>query len=209
VEWADIVLLAVKPQIMPKVWESIKDVVTAEKLVISVAAGIPVDFFEGHAAGNLRISRVMPNTPCLIKSGASAFFMGHHTTDEDLEITKTIFEAVGLAVGVDEESLLDAVTGLSGSGPAYIFLMIDALADAGVNVGIPRRLSQTLSAQTVLGSAKLLLESGRHPGELKDMVTSPGGTAIAGLHVLEAGGLRATIMNAVEASTLKSRSLGE
>ncbi|MGZ8710137.1 MAG: pyrroline-5-carboxylate reductase family protein, partial [Thermoanaerobaculia bacterium] len=133
---------------------------------------------------------------------------GKHAADDDLALARAMFDAVGLTVTRDETHL-DAVTGLSGSGPAYIFLIIEALSDAGVKVGLSRHVAQALAAQTVLGSARMLIETNEHPGRLKDMVTSPGGTAIAGLHTLEAGGLRTTLMNAVEAATRRSRELGE
>jgi pyrroline-5-carboxylate reductase len=150
----------------------------------------------------------MPNTPALVGAGATAIAAGAHATDEDLATAKQIFDAIGKTVVLDEGQL-DAVTGLSGSGPAYVFLIIEALSDAGVKMGLSRYNALALAAQTVLGSAKLLLETGEHPGRLKDMVTSPGGTAIAGLHTLEAGGLRTTLINAVEAATRRSRELGE
>jgi pyrroline-5-carboxylate reductase len=156
----------------------------------------------------MRIVRAMPNTPATVGAGATALALGEHATEADLATARTIFDSVGQTVLL-EEAQLDAVTGLSGSGPAYIFLIIEALADAGVKVGLSRRASMQLAAQTVLGSAKLLIESGQHPGMLKDGVTSPGGTAIAGLHTLEAGGLRNVLMNAVEAATRRSRELGE
>ncbi len=150
----------------------------------------------------------MPNTPALVGAGACALAKGEHATDADLETASSLFHAVGITTVV-EESLLDAVTGLSGSGPAYVFLVIEALSDAGVKVGLPRYTALKLAAQTVLGSAKLLIETGAHPGQLKDQVTSPGGTAIAGLHTLEAGGLRTTLINAVEAATRRAKELGE
>jgi pyrroline-5-carboxylate reductase len=149
----------------------------------------------------------MPNTPALVGAGATAIAAGGHATDADLDIARKIFEAVGKAVLLDEYQL-DAVTGLSGSGPAYVFLIIEALSDAGVKVGLSRHNAQALAAQTILGSAKLLLETNEHPGRLKDMVTSPGGTAIAGIATLEAGGLRTTLINAVEAATRRSQELG-
>src|SRR5262249_33299555 len=155
-----------------------------------------------------RLVRAMPNTPALVAAGATAIAAGRHATADDLKVAEHIFRSVGTTVVLDEEQL-DAVTGLSGSGPAYVFLVIEALSDAGVKVGLSRYNALALAAQTVLGSAKLLLETGEHPGQLKDMVTSPGGTAIAGLHTLEAGGLRTTLMNAVEAATQRSRELGE
>jgi pyrroline-5-carboxylate reductase len=206
---ADIVILAVKPQIVPKVLDEIARAVTAEKLIVSIAAGVPIEAIEAHLHQRAPIVRVMPNTPALVQAGAAALVAGAHATEADLAVVKAIFDSVGTSVVLDDESLMDAVTGLSGSGPAYIFVIIDALADAGVRVGLSRDVSLTLAAQTVLGAAKMLLETGEHPGALKDKVTSPGGTAIAGLHTLEQGGLRTTLINAVEAATKRSRELGE
>jgi pyrroline-5-carboxylate reductase len=149
----------------------------------------------------------MPNTPALVLQGMSALARGQHATAEDGEAARRLFEAVGRTV-VLEERLLDAVTGLSGSGPAYVFLAIEALADGGVKAGLPREVAQTLAAQTVAGAAAMVLETGKHPGALKDMVASPGGTTIAGLHALELGGVRAALMSAVEAAARRSRELG-
>jgi len=208
IKGADVVVLAVKPQILDQVLREIGGDVSGEKLIVSVAAGVPIAAIERRLHPPVRIVRAMPNTPATVAAGATAMALGEHATDADLATAKTIFDSVGLTV-VLEESQLDAVTGLSGSGPAYLFLIIEALADAGVKVGLSRRASMQLAAQTVLGSAKLLIESGQHPGMLKDGVTSPGGTAIAGLHTLEAGGLRNVLMNAVEAATRRSRELGE
>jgi pyrroline-5-carboxylate reductase len=207
-EEAEIVVLSVKPQIMSKLLDEIAPVLTDKKLVISIAAGVPIAAIERKVGHGVRIVRTMPNTPALVGAGATALVAGAHATDDDLDQAKALFDAIGKTVVVDEP-LLDAVTGLSGSGPAYIFLVIEALSDAGVKVGLPRAVAQDLAAQTVLGSAKLLIDTGEHPGRLKDQVTSPGGTAIAGLHTLEAGGLRTTLMNAVEAATLRSRELGK
>ncbi len=204
---ADILVLAVKPQVMPKVLVEIQGDVKAGALVISIAAGIPIAAIEAKLP-QARIVRSMPNTPALVGAGATAVSGGGHATTADLAIAKRIFDSVGLTIILDEYHL-DAITGLSGSGPAYIFLIIEALSDAGVKVGLSRHHAQALGAQTVFGSAKLLIETGEHPGRLKDMVTSPGGTAIAGLHVLEAGGLRTTLMDAVEVATRRSRELGE
>jgi pyrroline-5-carboxylate reductase len=204
---AGIVVLSVKPQVMDKLLEEIAPALDAGKLVISIAAGVPIAAIERKVGHGVRIVRTMPNTPALVGAGATALSPGEHATEEDLQQAKALFEAVGRAVIVDEP-LLDAVTGLSGSGPAYIFLVIEALADGGVKAGLARQQAQELAAQTVLGSAKLLIETGEHPGRLKDQVTSPGGTAIAGLHTLEAGGLRTTLMDAVEAATRRSRELG-
>jgi pyrroline-5-carboxylate reductase len=205
---AGIVVLSVKPQAMNKLLEEIKPGLDQTKLVISIAAGVPIEAIERKVGHGIRIIRTMPNTPALVGAGATALAAGEHATEADLAQARALFEAVGLAVVVDEP-LLDAVTGLSGSGPAYIFLIIEALADGGVKAGLARDQAQELAAQTVLGSAKLLIETGEHPGRLKDQVTSPGGTAIAGLHTLEAGGLRTTLMDAVEAATFRSRELGK
>ncbi len=206
VESADVVVLAVKPQVLPKVLDEIQGKVPAGALVISVAAGVPTAVIEAKLP-QARVVRSMPNTPALVGAGATAVSAGAHATPEDLATAKRLFKSVGIAVDLDEVHL-DAVTGLSGSGPAYIFLIIEALSDAGVKVGLSRNIAQLLAAHTVLGSAKLLVETGEHPGRLKDMVTSPGGTAIAGLHTLEAGGLRTTLMDAVETATKRSRELG-
>ncbi len=206
---ADIVVLAVKPQIMPKVLEEIAGAVTSDKLIVSVAAGVPIEAIETYLHQRSRVVRVMPNTPALVQAGAAALVAGAHATESDLAMAKAIFDSVGTTVVLDDEGLMDAITGLSGSGPAYIFVIIDALADAGVRVGLSRDVSLALAAQTVLGAAKMLIETGEHPGALKDKVTSPGGTAIAGLHTLEQGGLRTTLINAVEAATKRSRELGE
>jgi pyrroline-5-carboxylate reductase len=205
---ADVVVLSVKPQILDKVLVQVAAEVDPHKLIISVAAGVPIAAMERRLGAGARIIRAMPNTPSLVGAGACALAPGEHASEEDLWVATRVFQAVGTTTVLDE-SLLDAVTGLSGSGPAYIFLIIEALSDAGVKVGLPRYTAQKLAAQTVLGSAQLLLETGVHPGQLKDQVTSPGGTAIAGLHTLEAGGLRTTLINAVEAATKRAKELGE
>jgi pyrroline-5-carboxylate reductase len=205
---ADIVVLSVKPQVMNKLLDEIAPVLDQRKLVISIAAGVPIAAIERKVGHGVRIVRTMPNTPALVGAGATALTAGEHATEEDLSQARALFDAIGRTVVVDEPQL-DAVTGLSGSGPAYIFLVIEALSDAGVKVGLARATAQDLAAQTVLGSAKLLIETGEHPGRLKDQVTSPGGTAIAGLHTLEAGGLRTTLMNAVEAATHRAKELGK
>lgn len=206
-EWADVVVLATKPQSFPKLLTEISGA-TAGKLVVSVAAGIPISMMESKLGKGARVIRTMPNTPALVGAGATAIAGGSDATDADITLAQAIFNNVGITVVLDE-SALDAVTGLSGSGPAYIFMIIEALSDAGVKMGLHRETAQILAAQTVMGSAKLLIETGEHPGKLKDMVTSPGGTAIAGLHTLEAGSLRTTLINAVETATLRSRELGK
>jgi pyrroline-5-carboxylate reductase len=205
---ADVVVLAVKPQALDKLLIQVAPAADQKKLFISVAAGVPISVMERRLGQGMRVIRTMPNTPSLVGMGACALALGEHGTEEDMAVASRIFQSVGITTVV-EENLLDAVTGLSGSGPAYIFLIIEALSDAGVKVGLPRYTAQKLAAQTVLGSAQLLIETNAHPGQLKDQVTSPGGTAIAGLHTLEAGGLRTTLINAVEAATRRSRELGE
>lgn len=205
---ADVVMLCVKPQAMDKLLVEIAPAIDASRLVVSVAAGVPIAAIERTLGAGARIIRTMPNTPALVGQGACALARGEHATEDDVMVASAIFDAVGISTVV-EEALLDAVTGLSGSGPAYVFLVIEALSDAGVKVGLPRYTALRLAAQTVLGSAQLLLQTQGHPGQLKDQVTSPGGTAIAGLHTLEAGGLRTTLINAVEAATRRARELGE
>lgn len=208
VKQSDIIILAVKPQIMKPVIEEVSKYLDFNKLIISIAAGVPIDAIESCARKDLKLIRVMSNICVSVREGISAISAGRHVQKEDLMIAKTIFDSVGKSIFL-EENLLDAVTGLSGSGPAYIFLIVDALADAGVKVGLSRDDALLLASQTVLGAAKMLIETGEHPGKLKDMVTSPGGTAIAGLHTLEQGGVRTTLINAVEVATQRSKALGE
>lgn len=207
--WADseIVVLAVKPQQMAEVLADGATRVRPEHLVISVAAGVTLATMAAALGAERRLVRVMPNTPCLIGAGASAFALGGAATADDAAQVERLLSTVGIAVPVPEK-LLDAVTGLSGSGPAYVYQIIEALSDGGVRVGLPRDTATRLAAQTVLGAARMVLETGQHPGALKDAVTSPGGTTIAGLHALEAGGLRGVLMNAVHAATARSQELG-
>jgi pyrroline-5-carboxylate reductase len=205
---SDVVVLAVKPQVIDRVLSEVGADVRADQLVVSVAAGVPIEALEGRLPPGSRIVRAMPNTPATVQAGATAIAGGAHAVADDLRVARELFEAVGRVVELDE-GLLDAVTGLSGSGPAYVMLIIEALADGGVKVGLHRDTALLLAAQTVFGSAKLLLETGEHPGRLKDMVTSPGGTAIAGLHTLESGALRKTLIDAVECATRRSAELGE
>ena len=202
----DVVILAVKPQILKAVLREIAPA-TPGKLLVSIAAGVSTTEIRRHLPAGTRLIRCMPNTPALVLEGATALARGRDLAPGDLETAQAIFEAVGRVVVLEEEHM-DAVTGLSGSGPAYIALVVEALADGGVKVGLDRQTAMTLATQTVLGSARLLLETGAHPGQLKDMVTSPGGTSIAGIHTLEAGGLRRTLIDAVERATLRSRELG-
>jgi pyrroline-5-carboxylate reductase len=206
---SDIIIYAVKPQIMATTLTETAAKLDVSKLVISIAAGVPLAAMESCVSKDLRLVRVMPNIAAFVKEAATAIAAGSHATKEDVELTMEIFNSIGKCIFLKENYLMDAITGLSGSGPAYIFLIVDALADAGVKMGLSRQESLFLAAQTVLGAAKLLMETGEHPGQLKDKVTSPGGTAIAGLATLESGGLRTTLINAVEAATLRSKELGE
>jgi pyrroline-5-carboxylate reductase len=206
VAFADAIVLCVKPNDALAVLRSLREAL-AGKLVISIVAGLPLDRLQEAAGAAVRIIRVMPNTPALIRRGASAYSLGSTATPADADFTAGILGAVGLAVPVKED-LLDVVTGLSGSGPAYIYLVIEALSDAGVLMGLPRDLSLQLATQTVLGSAEMVLQTGRHPAVLREEVTSPGGTTIAGLEALEAGALRSTLLSAVRAATTRARELG-
>ena len=204
---ADLVILALKPQDIVPTIQGIAPAMHDQQVVISIAAGVPTARIEAAFAKQVRVVRVMPNTPALVLAGAAGLCAGTWAVPEDLEVTRRLFDALGKTVVVPEY-LMDAVTGLSGSGPAYIFVLIEALADGGVKMGLTRDAALTLAAQTVYGAAKLVLESGLHPGELKDRVASPAGTTIAGLHALEARAFRATIIDAVERATQRSRELG-
>jgi pyrroline-5-carboxylate reductase len=203
-----VLVLAVKPQVVDRVLTEVGAEVRGDQLFVSLAAGVPIEALEARLPRGSRVVRAMPNTPATVQEGATAISGGTHACEADLRTARDLFEAVGRVVTLDEV-LLDAVTGLSGSGPAYVMLIIEALADGGVKVGLHRDTALLLAAQTVFGSAKLLLETGEHPGRLKDMVTSPGGTAIAGLHTLESGALRKTLIDAVECATRRSVELGE
>lgn len=207
-ESADIVFLAVKPQQMRDVLADIKPAIDSRHLIISIAAGVSLQTLVAGLDPGCRLVRVMPNTPCLVGASASGFALGGAATPEDGALVERILATVGIAVAVPEK-LLDAVTGLSGSGPAYVYQIIEALSDGGVQVGLPRDIATKLAAQTVMGAARMVLETGEHPGVLKDAVTSPGGTTIAGLHALERGGVRASLMNAVEAATNRAHELGQ
>jgi len=203
----DVLVLAVKPQVMPAVLAELRPSLGADHLVISIAAGVTLKTLAEGLGDKTRLVRVMPNTPCLLGASASAYSPSANATVADTELVGHLFGAVGKAFRVDE-TLLDAVTGLSGSGPAFAYVFIEALADGGVRCGLPRDVALALAAQTVLGSAKMVLETGQHPGALKDAVASPGGTTIAGLHALERAGLRAAAMDAVEAATRRAQELG-
>jgi len=209
VQQADVVFLAVKPQVMSSLLADIRPVLSpARHLVVSIAAGIPISAIARQlpAAGEPRVVRVMPNTPCLVGQTAAAFALGGGATPEDARLVARLLSSVGLGVQVPEK-LLDAVTGLSGSGPAYVYQFIEALSDGGVRAGLPRDVASRLAAQTVLGAAQMVAQTGEHPAVLKDRVASPGGTTIAGLHALEKGGLRSTVIDAVMASAGRSKEL--
>ena len=207
-KFGTVLILATKPDQVAAALAGIAGAFTKNHLLISIAAGVTISKLESLLPAGARVIRVMPNTPALVGAGASAFALGKNATAADGEIAKKLLSAVGVAVQV-KESLLDAVTGLSGSGPAYVYQFIEALSDGGVAAGLPRDISTQLAAQTVLGAAKMVLETGQHPGALKDQVTSPGGTTIEGLHELEKGKMRAIVMSAVRAATEKSKKLGQ
>ena len=206
--FAEVLILAVKPDQITALLKEISGCFTKKHLLISIAAGVPLAKLELPLPAGARIIRVMPNAPALVGASASAFALGKSATPEDGQLAHRLFSSVGVAYQV-KESLLDAVTGLSGSGPAYVFLIIEALSDGGVAAGLPREVATKLAAQTVLGSAKMLLETGLHPGALKDMVTSPGGTTIEGLQELEKGNVRGALISAVRAAAEKSKKLGQ
>ena len=207
VRGADVVILAVKPQIMVSVLNDIRTALGRRNLVISIAAGVSTARLRETLGAAARLIRVMPNTPALVLEGVTAIAKGQGLEAGDLETAEELFRAVGKVVVLDEE-LMDAVTGLSGSGPAYVAIVIEALADGGVKMGLDRATAMTLATQTVLGAARLLTQTGLHPGALKDMVSSPGGTTIAGIAALEEGGIRTTLIKAVERATQRSRELG-
>lgn len=203
---ADLLILAMKPQHMIAALKELHHHLEKRHLLVSIAAGVTLEAMTQVVGDSVRLIRVMPNTPALVGAGASAFARGGKATSEDADIVNTLFSTIGVCEEVPE-SLLDAVTGLSGSGPAFVYQFIEALSDGGVKAGLPRMMATRLAAQTVLGAARMVLSTGQHPGALKDAVTSPGGTTIAGLHALEQGGLRGTVMDAVIAAWERSREL--
>jgi pyrroline-5-carboxylate reductase len=207
-EKASIILIAVKPMMIDSLMDELAPCSCKDHLYISVAAGITADRLAEKLHPKSGIVRVMPNAPAAVLAGITAVYPGRNVSPENLQNALSIFECVGKAVTIYNESLMDSVTGLSGSGPAFVFLMIESLSDAGVQLGISRKEASILAAQTVYGAAKMLIETGKHPAELRDIVATPGGTTVAGLKALEKGHLRATIMDAVEAATLRSRELG-
>ncbi len=204
----DVLVVAVKPHVVPTVMTEVRAALESRHFVVSIAAGVTLDSLAA-GLGIARIARVMPNTPCLVAASASGYaLLSKQLDNPDIGVVGKLFGAVGQAFHLPE-NLLDAVTGLSGSGPAFVYLFIEALADGGVKCGLPRATAQALAAQTVLGAAKMVLETGLHPGALKDAVASPGGTTIAGIHALERGGFRAAAMDAVEAATRRAQELGK
>ena len=203
---SDIVLLAVKPQILPGVLKEIAQTLTPGHIVVSIAPGIQTERLESIAGASIPVVRAMPNTPCLVGAGATALCRGAHATREHLQIAEGLFAAVGLSVEVDEK-LMDAVTAVSGSGPAYVYMIIEAMADGGVKAGLTRDLARLLAAQTVFGAAKMVLETDDHPAQLKDNVTTPGGTTIAALAVLERAGLRTALIDAIDAAIQRAKEL--
>jgi pyrroline-5-carboxylate reductase len=205
---ASIVLLTIKPQSRAEVVTEIRDHLSRNALVVSVLAGITTERLQVAFGQDQPVVRAMPNTPALVDEGATAIAAGTYATPEDVEQARAIFEAVGQVVETRED-LMDAVTGLSGSGPAYVYMFIEALTDAGVKQGLSRRVSAKLAAQTVFGAAKLVIDTGKHPAILRDEVTTPGGTAIAAVSELESRGLRTTIINAVATATTRSKELNE
>jgi len=207
VEKARFIVLAVKPQHVKEVLTSLKDRLTKDHLIMSIAAGVTTASLESNVPA-CRFVRVMPNQPCMVLASASAFSRGSKTTNEDCAVVDRVLKAVGISYEVGED-LLDAVTGVSGSGPAYAYMIIEALSDGGVLMGLPRDVSTKLAAQTLLGAAKTILETGEQPGKMKDIICSPGGTTIEAVKVLEECGLRSALINAVEAATVRSKELGK
>lgn len=204
--WADILVLAVKPQFIAEMIQGIKDTVKEDTIIVSLAPGKTLDWLTGQFGRKLKLIRTMPNTPAMVGEGMTALCSGETVSSEELETVRTLFQSFGRAEVVPEK-LMDAVVGVSGSSPAFVFLFLEALADAAVAEGMPRKQAYEFAAQTVLGSAKLMLETGKHPGELKDMVCSPGGTTIEGVAELEDGAFRSTVIRAVRAAAERSREL--
>lgn len=205
---ASLVFIAVKPHHVDALLRDIRPHLTPQHLIVSIAAGVTLLRMATSVGAECRLIRVMPNTPCLVGAGASAYACGPTATPADGQLVQRLLATVGLALEVPER-LLDAVTGLSGSGPAYVYQIIEGLSDGGVRMGLPRDVATKLAAQTLLGAAQMVLTTGQHPGALKDAVTSPGGTTIAGLHALELGGMRGILMNAVQSATNRSLELGQ
>lgn len=203
---ADLILIGVKPHQVADLLAQIKPALTKDKSIVSIAAAVKTDDIEKAAGIDLAVVRAMPNTPSALGAGAAALCRGRFVSDEQMDLSKRIFETVG-RVSVIEERLMNAATGLSGSGPAYVYVIIEALAEAGVKVGLPRDVATQLAAQTVFGAAKMVLETGYHPALLKDTVTTPSGCTVEGVLELEKGGLRVTLLNAVEHATARAKEL--
>jgi len=206
--WADVIVLSVKPQIMEHVLEEIKSSIKDSKLIVSVAAGITTASIERRVGGSVPIVRAMPNIAAVVRESATVICRGKYATEKDLTTARHIFESVGVVYELEEEELMDAVTGLSGTGPMYVFQILEGLSDAGVKVGLSRDMANALSVQTLIGSSKLIQQTKEHPAKLKDLVTSPGGTAISALHSLEKNGLKALLIDAVEVASKRSSELG-
>ncbi|XP_070209526.1 pyrroline-5-carboxylate reductase 3-like isoform X1 [Littorina saxatilis] len=204
---SQLIVVSVKPNVVKPVLQEVASVVSKDNIVVSIAAGIKLATIEELLPSGTRVIRVMPNTPCLVQAGAAVVAPGTSADPRDSELVVELLRSVGVCEQ-GSEKLLDAVTGLSGSGPAYAFAAIEAMADGGVKMGLPRDLSIKLAAQTMLGAAKMVIETGKHPGQLKDEVCSPAGTTIAAVHCLERNGFRAALMDAVECATLRARELG-
>jgi pyrroline-5-carboxylate reductase len=205
---ADIIILGVKPMQVPALLAQIKSALTPKKLVLSIAAGVKITEMEEAAGKNIPVIRAMPNTPAMLTAGMTAYCRGTHVTDEQMKLAGLIFQTVGRAVVVEEKHM-DAVTGLSGSGPAFYYIIIEALAEGGVNMGLPRDTATLLAAQTMFGSARMVLETGYHPAMLKDAVTTPAGSTVDGILALEEGGLRAALIQAVRKATLRAKELAK
>jgi len=203
----DIIIIAVKPQMMKKVISEIKEVITEKQLIISIAAATSTQFIEGCLGKNIPVIRAMPNTPALINEGMTVICPGRYAQKEQLKVATSIFGAVGLVEVIYQEELMDVVTALSGSGPAYTYIIIESLTEGGLRMGLPRELAQKLTAQSLLGAAKMVLKTGMHPALLKDAVTTPAGVTVDGLMELEDGGIRVTLIKAVSRATEKSKEL--
>lgn len=208
VKFGSVVVLSTKPQNFPELLPQIAPSLSSESMVLSIAAGVPISAIEARFKPGTRVVRAMPNTPALVRTGTTGLAKGTHATDSDLRDAEVVFKSVGIAVSVDE-SLLDAITGLSGSGPAYVFAFIEAMRDAGAEVGLTPENAQTLVTQTVLGSVKLLMETGRDPADLREAVTSPNGTTFAGLKAMDAAGFKQALSSAIRSATARSKELGE
>jgi pyrroline-5-carboxylate reductase len=203
---SDLILLCVKPQVVGQVLDEIRPELNEQKLVISIAASVPTEYIEKRLGSNVPVIRAMPNTPSMVGEGITAIAKGKFATAEHLETTRKLFSSVGKTVVVDEKNM-DAVTGLSGSGPAFIYIILESLAEGGVKMGLSRELATLLAAQTALGAAKVVLETGLHPAQLKDTVTTPAGCTIDGILELEEGGLRVTLIKAIVKASQRAREL--